>query len=199
MQADYLAQAYALMLSGNIAQKIFYYGFKDASANPGDSWGLLAWGAGKTDLAPKRPSFLAYANSARHLTGTTPAGRVQLGAFSPIENFEQQGTWTRSTNPNGSFSIAAEQRRTGNSSGKLQYNFTGTDQAVDFAPPQPRPLPGKPTRLGLFVQGDASGNYISAWLKDRDGELFKVRLGAVTGAADGWRYFESRINSYYFD
>ena len=199
MQADYLAQAYALMLSGNIAQKIFYYGFKDATANPSDSWGLLAWGAGKTDLAPKRPSFLAYANSARHLTGTTPVGRVQLGAFNPIENFEEQGTWTRSTNPNGSFSIVTEQRRTGTSSGKLQYNFTGTNQAVDFAPPQPRPLPGRPTRLGLFVRGDASGNYISAWLKDRDGELFKVRLGAVTGAADGWRYFESRINNYYFD
>ena len=198
-QADYLAEAYALMLSGNIAQKIFYYGFKDESAGPTNSWGLLAWGSGNTDLAPKRPSFLAYANSARHLAATTPLGRVQIAPFNPVETFEQQATWTRSTNPNGAFTIVTEHHRTGNSSGKLQYNFTAPNQAVDFAPPQPAPLPGKPTRLGLFVRGDASGNYISAWLKDRDGELFKVRLGAVTGAADGWRYFESRINNYYFD
>ena len=69
---------------------------------------------------------------------------------------------------------------------------------MDFAPPQPHPLPGKPNEIGVWVHGDASGNYLSAWLRDRDGELFKVRLGAITGAADGWKYYGGRINSYYY-
>jgi hypothetical protein len=197
-QASFLAQTYALLLSSGIPERIFWYSFKDGSANPADSWGLISWGNGATDLGPARPALKAYSTSANLLTGATPAGRLQLGNFDVVQDFEQPATWARSTSDQGSFTITSEQAHGGSSSGKLQYNFTGPSQAVDFAPPQPAPLPGTPTRLGLWVLGDASGNYLSAWLRDRDGELFKVRLGAVTGPADGWRYFESGINGYYF-
>jgi hypothetical protein len=198
-QADYLAQAYAQMLASGLAERIFWYSWKDSSPDPIDSWGLIGWGAGKTDLAPKRPAFAAYATSARMLTGTKPVGRIQIAPFQVIEDFEQAASWTRSIHPQGFFITSGEQHHGGSQSGKLEYNFTGKDQAVDFAPPEPRPIPGRPTRLGVWVKGDASGNYLSAWLRDKDGELFKVRLGAVTGSEDGWRYYESRINNYYFD
>ncbi|MEO8286635.1 MAG: glycosyl hydrolase [Chloroflexota bacterium] len=198
-QADYLAQAYALILSSGLAQRVFWYSFKDDAASGHESWGLVRWGKGQTDLEQRRPSFAAYSTSAKMLTGVTPAGRIQLGQYATIEGFEQQGNWARSTNPEGAFAVSTEQKHSGTSSGKLSYNFTGSSQAVDFAPPAPVTLPGNPTRLGLWVLGDASGNYISIWLRDRDGELFKVRLGAVTGAADGWRYYESRIQNYYYD
>jgi hypothetical protein len=198
-QADYLAQAYAQMLASGLAERIFWYSWKDSSPDPVDSWGLIGWGAGKTDLTPKRPAFAAYSTSAHMLSGTKPAGRVQVAPFQVVEGFEQAASWTRSTHPQGGFNASGEQHHGGSKSGKLEYNFTGKDQAVDFASPEPRPIPGKPTRLGLWVKGDASGNYLSAWLRDKDGELFKVRLGAVTGSADGWRYYESRINNYYFD
>ncbi len=189
-QANYLAQSFALLLSSGIPERIFWYSFKDQSPNAADSWGLIGWGSGPTDLGPVRPALKAYSTSANLLTGATPAGRLQLGPFDNVESFEQAGTWTRSTNSQGSFTITPEQAHGGSSSGKLQYSFTGPSQAVDFAPPQPEALPGTPTRLGLWVLGDGSGDYLSAWLRDRDGELFKVRLGAVTGPSDGWRYFE---------
>jgi hypothetical protein len=198
-QADYLAQAYAQMLASGLAERIFWYSFKDESANPTDSWGLIGWGKGNTDLGPKRPAFSAYATSARMLAGTKPAGRLQLGPYQIIDDFEQNSAWTRSFNPNGAFTITPDQHHGSSSSGKLDYNFTGPNQAVDFAPPQPLLLPGKPTRLGLWIKGDSSGDYLSAWLRDRDGELFKVRLGAVMSATDGWGYYESRVNNYYFD
>jgi hypothetical protein len=198
-QADYLAQAYAQMLSYGVVDRIFWYSFKDDSANARDSWGLVSWGAGKTDLAPRRASFKAYSTSASLLTGASPGGRIQLAPYTIVEGFEQSGEWgRRPPATTGSFVIATEQKHSGSSSGRLQYNFPSTNQSADFAPAQPRPLPGKPTRLGLWVLGDASGNYLSAWLRDRDGELFKVRLGAIRASTDGWRYYESRINNYYF-
>ncbi|HET6312397.1 MAG TPA: glycosyl hydrolase [Chloroflexia bacterium] len=198
-QADYMAQAYAQMLASGLVERIFWYSFKDASDRPADSWGMLSWGKGKTDLSPRRPSFSAYATLTRMLAGAKPAGRVQLSRFSVVEDFEKPSTWARSFHAEGSMLAATGQARAGSGAGKLEYNFNAPNQAVDFAPDVPRPLPGAPTRLGLWVKGDSSGNYLSAWLKDRDGELFKVRLGAVSAANDGWRYYESRTNNYYFD
>jgi hypothetical protein len=198
-QANYLAQTYALLLSSGIPERIFWYSFKDQSAAGRDSWGLIGWGNGAMDLGPARPALKAYTTSARLLTGASPAGRLQLAPFDNMQDFEQPATWTRSMNNQGSFVISSEQAHGGSSSGKLQYTFSGPSQAVDFAPPQPYALPGTPTRLGLWVRGDGSGNYLSAWLRDRDGGLFKVRLGAVTGASDSWRYFEAPIDGHYFD
>jgi hypothetical protein len=197
-QANYLAQTYALLLSSGIPERVFWYSFKDQSGDPRDSWGLVAWGNNATDLNPRRASFRAFTASAQLLTGATPAGRVQLASFTMVQDFEQPATWTRSTSNEGSFATSSDQAHSGASSGKLRYTFSAPSQAVDFSPSQPTQLPGKPTRLGLWVRGDGSGDYLSAWLLDRDGELFKVRLGAVTGPADGWRYFESPIDSYYF-
>jgi hypothetical protein len=57
------------MLSSGIAERIFWYSFKDASPNGEDSWGLVRWGNGQTDLAPRRPAFQAYAASALMLSG----------------------------------------------------------------------------------------------------------------------------------
>ncbi len=199
LQADYLAQAYALMLSSGLTERIFAYSFKDQSANGGDSWGMVAWGDGATDLSQVRPSFDAYSTSAKLLTGTSPGGRIQLSPVSVAVDFESGGQWSRSMQGDGTLTTSTERQHSGSASGKLQYNLTAQNQAVDFAPPQPVNLPGQPTRIGVWVLGDGSGNYLSAWLRDRDGELFKVRLGAVMGANDGWRYYESSIDSYYFD
>jgi hypothetical protein len=198
LQADYLAQAYALMLSSGLTERIFAYSFKDASANPGDSWGMIAWGAGATDLEPRRPAFSAYATSAKLLTGTSPGGRVQLSPATVAVSFEAGEAWARSMQGEGTLTSSPERKHDGAASGKLQYKL-GANQAVDFAPPQPVALPGRPTRVGIWALGDGSGNYLSAWLRDRDGELFKVRLGAMMGAGDGWRYFESAVNNHYFE
>lgn len=198
-QADYMAQAYAQMLASGLAERIFWYSFKDESDGPTGSWGMLSWGKGKTDLTSRRPAFATYATLARMLAGTEATGRVQLSQFNVVEDFEKPSTWARSFHAEGSMLAASGQARAGSGAGKLEYNFNAPNQAVDFAPDTPRVLPSSPTRLGLWVKGDSSGNYLSAWLKDRDGELFKVRLGAVSGVSDGWRYYESRINNYYFD
>lgn len=197
-QADYLAQAYAQMLASGLAQRIFWYSFKDGTPTAPDTWGLLRWGAGKTDLSQRRPALNAYATSARMLAGANPAGRLQLAPFTVVEDFEKSSVWTRSFNTLGAMQAGAGPAHTGKGAGRLDYNFTGPNQAVDFTVDAPRTLPGKPTRLGLWALGNNSGNYLSAWLRDRDGELFKVRMGAVSGESDGWRYYEARINNYYF-
>ncbi|MEO5953095.1 MAG: glycosyl hydrolase, partial [Chloroflexia bacterium] len=198
-QADYLSQAFALMLSSGLTERIFAYSFKDQSNKPGDSWGLVAWGNNATDLNPKRASFYAYATSARLLTGTSPGGRVQLVPSTTLVDFESNSTWSRSMQGDGTLTSSTDLKHSGASSGKLSYNLPAQNMAVDFAPPKPVALPGKPTRLGIWALGDGSGDYLSAWLRDKDGELFKVRLGAIMGQGDGWRYYESRINNYYFD
>jgi hypothetical protein len=198
-QADYLAQGLAHMLSTGLIEKVFWYSFKDDGPKPTEAWGLVGWGGGKMDLGYKRPSFSAYATLARLLAGAKPAGHAQFGPYSVVEDFEQAGAWARSTHPQGSFAVSTEQKFGNAASGKLQYSFNGHNQAVDFAPPGGAiPLPGKPVRIGLWVRGDNSGNYLSAWLRDAHGELFKVRLGAVSAAADGWRYYESRIQTFYY-
>ncbi|MDQ3706693.1 MAG: glycosyl hydrolase [Chloroflexota bacterium] len=198
-QADYMAQAYAQMLASGLVERIFWYSFKDDSGQPTQTWGMLGWGAGKTDLAPRRASFGTYATLSRVLKFTKPGGRFQLGQFTVVEGFESPATWQRSFHTEGTMLSATGLARDGTGAGKLEYNFDAPNQAVDFAPDAPRLLPGSPTRLGLWVKGDNSGNYLSAWLKDKDGELFKVRLGAVSSESDGWRYYESRVNNYYFD
>ncbi|HEX9987517.1 MAG TPA: glycosyl hydrolase [Chloroflexia bacterium] len=198
-QADYLAQAYAQMLASGLVERIFWYSWKDSSDKPSDSWGLIAWGGGKTDLASRRPAFAAFATSARMLSGTKPAGRLQLAPYAVVVDFEDSTLRQPNTASGASANITSEQAHDGTHSLKLQYNFTGRDQAVDFGLNEPLALPGSAARIGLYVRGDGSGNYLSVWLRDRDGELFKVRLGSVTGSADGWRYYESPINNYYFE
>jgi hypothetical protein len=198
-QADYLSQAFALMLSSGLTERIFAYSFKDQSNKPGDSWGLVAWGNNATDLNPKRVAFSAYATSARLLTGTSPGGRVQLSPVNVAVDFEGGGAWSRSMHGDGTLISTTERKHGGASTGKLSYNLPAQNMAVDFAPPAPVTLPGKPTRMGIWALGDGSGDYLSAWLRDKDGELFKVRLGAIMGEGDGWRYYESPINNYYFD
>jgi hypothetical protein len=197
-QADYLAQAYAQMLASGMADRVFWYSFKDEAPGGSDSWGLTAWGTGNMDLSTRRLSFAAYATSAQLLTGTTPRGRVHLGTASILADFESPATWARSVSSSGDFTTSTDQHYRGKASGQLKYRFDGPNQAVDFSPPQPIALPGKPYEFGIWMRGDASGNYLNAWLRDRDGELFKLRLGAATGAQDGWRYYGSRINTYYF-
>jgi hypothetical protein len=198
LQADYLAQTYALLLSSGLTQRIFAYSFKDGSPDPADSWGLVAWGNGATDLGPTRPSFAAYNTSARLLTGTSPGGRIQLSPPTTLIDFETPAQWTNSMQGSGSLTTSTEQHYTGASSGKLEYTLPEANQAIDFAPAAPLDLPGSPTRIGIWALGDGSWDYLSVWLKDRDGELFKVRLGAILGSNSGWRYYEAAINGYYF-
>ena len=135
------------------------------------------------------------------LAFATPLGQYTLGKSTTIEGFESGPPWTRSSNPNGQFTITADQHHTGSGAAKLDYQFTAPNQAVDFAPAQPIAVPGTPSQISLWVRGDNSGDYLSVWLKDRDGELFQVRLGSVVAAPDapgGWRQYIAHLNSYYF-
>lgn len=198
-QADYLAQAYAQVLASGLVERVFWYSFKDESASPDQSWGLVGWGGGKTDLAARRASFAAYATSARALAGTTAKGMYRPGQSTVIEGFEGPGAWNRQAGTTGDFTATTEQHYSGSGSARLRYSLSGPNQAVDFAPPQAITLPGKPAEIGVWVKGDASGNYLSAWLRDRDGELFKAMLGSIASGADGWRYYSAHIDSYYFD
>ena len=61
------------------------------------------------DLGPRRASFKAYSASAAMLANATPAGRVQIGSYNIVDDFDQAAEWSkRPPNTNGSFAIAPE-------------------------------------------------------------------------------------------
>src|SRR5205823_3318597 len=118
LQADYLAQTYALLLSSGLTERIFAYSFKDQSPAPLDTWGMVSWGNGPTDLSTRRPAFSAYATSAHLLTDTSPGGRIQLSTLTPILDFDlnsklttqnsplSSGPWSHSIQGTGSLTIS---------------------------------------------------------------------------------------------
>ncbi len=197
-QAAYLAQAYALLLGGGIAQKVFWYSFKDEGAAAGQSWGLLGWGGGAQDLGAARPAFAAYQAAARILSGAQPLPAAPPAGAQTLDAFEAPAAWHRTYGPVGSLEISGDTSHGGAHAGKLAYQFSGPNQAVDVAPPAPIAVPGRPARLGLWVRGDSSGNYLSVWLRDATGALFKLRLGAMDAGGAGWQYLDAPLDGYFF-
>ena len=116
-----------------------------------------------------------------------------------VDNFEKQNATFLSypSTVNGSYQISTEQKRSGNSSGKLSYRFESaeTNRAVyAVLNGQGISLPSNAIRVGLWVYNDHEN---SNWLRIevQDSQNRTHRLGELTKLDwVGWRYVEIPLN-----
>ncbi len=105
--------------------------------------------------------------------------------------FESFGTWTRGDQANGTFSQSSDQKHGGNSSGKLNYQFSlSTNDFVVFW--QKISLSGNPTSLSAWVYGDNSNHYFNIWIEDSTATAWQIPMGTINSI--GWKRYTGQIN-----
>ncbi|TCT16341.1 S-layer family protein [Natranaerovirga pectinivora] len=122
-----------------------------------------------------------------------------------IENFEGilNNRWAASGVNYNTVNITEEIRdqfvRFGNKSVKLEYDFTnkeGTSGAY-IVPKDNNPiaLTGSPTKIGLWVYGDGSGNWLRGQLRDGNNQVINIDFVDLQKGIDfvGWKYLEAEI------
>ena len=94
--------------------------------------------------------------------------------------------WVRGDQPYGTLVATKERAHDGADAYKLTYDFPAV--AGNFVVFEPRPvmaLPGKPTGISIWVDGDGSGHFLNAWLRDAKGERRSYSFGPI--AHTGWQ------------
>jgi len=126
----------------------------------------------------------------------TEASNIEISRASAL-SFEALGEWLRdsgSSRADSALSISNEQAHSGAYSLRLEYDFPGvTDDFVAFQAARPYRVANDRERrfIKLWVLGDGSRLNLSAIVSDREGELWKVFLGEVSGTE--WQQLEGYI------
>ncbi|NJP05945.1 MAG: hypothetical protein HC837_10140 [Chloroflexaceae bacterium] len=185
MQANFLVRSMLLLWEAGV-ERSFWYTLKD---DPGNPYGLLAYGEGRADFdrRMRKPAFYAFRTLNEQLDGAELVDHRSLFAPTTIEPCNDVTGWLRTNQPNGSL-------RAGNrGSMLLTYDFTtaGNDYVV-FARKQPIPLTDDAHALGAWIYGNGSDHRLAAWVRDAEGELLQFPLG-ITGEP-GWRFIAAPLN-----
>lgn len=120
------------------------------------------------------------------LAESAPAAGSQQETGSPglITDFERFGVWTRGDQAWGRFTQTDINPYNGRYSGEFTFDFpASSDNFVVFR--QVLPMPGRPDYLSMWVNGDASGSFINAWVQDANGSIWQFTFGQVDFT--GWR------------
>lgn len=185
MQAHFLVRGLLLLwLSG--AENIFWYTLKD---DPGNPYGLIAYGEGRTDLRLRlrKPAYTALRTLNRELAGTEFVERRDLFDTTSLVRFARSEQWQRPTQPNGELQVGLQ------GVARLTYNFsTGGNDYVAFELHEPLTLPHDTYALGLWVYGDGSDNQVRVWLRDAEGERLQFTPGIV--GDPGWSFVSTPID-----
>jgi hypothetical protein len=186
-QADYLVRATLLLLRSGV-ERVFWYALKD---DPGNAYGLVPYGAGRLDYSGRKPAFLAFRTLGQVLGGARLEGMRDLFTRTVALDFAQPGVWYRGADQaRGSFTPA--EGRGGRPAMTLRYTFASVgNEYVAFTRAEAAPIAGRPAALGLWVNGDGSGNTLKLRLRDAEGELLQFTLGAV--GAPGWAFLQAPI------
>ncbi|TCK98427.1 S-layer family protein [Natranaerovirga hydrolytica] len=89
--------------------------------------------------------------------------------------------------------------KSGNQSLRLDYDFTETSGTsgvyVEPKDNQMITLEGYPTKIGMWVYGDGSGNWLRTQLRDGNNNIFNIDfVDSSTGIDfEGWKYLEAEI------
>lgn len=187
-QASYLVRA-MLTLWQSGAERIFWYSFKD---DPGNPYGLVRYGAGRTDFGPLKPAYYALRTLNAQIAGAEFVERRDLFEQRVLTSFESVAGWRRVSQPNGVLRASEARARSGQASAELTYNFTTRENDyVAFERDEPIALPGEPHALGIWVYGDGSTHGVKVWLRDAEGEVLQFVLGAV--GPPGWHFLSTPI------
>jgi hypothetical protein len=187
-QANLLTRAMLLLWRAGV-ERSFWYTLKD---DPGNPYGLFAYGTSYTDFSRPKPSFYAFRTLNRQLANTEFVGLRDLFTRTSVLDFETFGAWRRGEQPNGTLTPSSAQTHSGHTAAQLSYSFptTGNDYVI-FRRDRAAPIPGAPYALGLWVYGDGSGHTLKVWLRDAEGEVLQFALGTV--GPRGWRLLQAPI------
>lgn len=189
-QASYLVRA-MLTLWGAGVEKIFWYSFKD---DPGNPYGLIGLGNGRTDYAPRKPAFAALRTLNQQIAGSNFVMQRDLFSRQTLVEFEDVRGWRRVSQPNGTLRATTSRAHGGASSAELAYNFsTRQNDYLAFEREQPLALEGRPHAIGAWVYGDGSTHGVKVWLRDADGEVLQFVLGPA--GAPGWHFVSTPIGN----
>jgi polysaccharide biosynthesis protein PslG len=187
-QASYLVRAMLMLWQAGVEQ-FFWYSLKD---DPGNPYGLIGLGSGRTDYNPRKPAYYALQTLNQQLAGTTFVERRDLFERQVLVDFESVERWRRVSQPNGVLQASGEQIQSGAASAKISYSFTTRqNDYLAFERNEPLPLPGEPHALGIWVYGDNSTHGVKVWLRDSEGELLQFVLGSV--GPPGWHFISTPI------
>jgi hypothetical protein len=182
-QASFLVRALLLLWNAGV-ERSFWYTLKD---DPGNPYGLFAYGAGRSDFSRPKPAFYAFRTLNAETRDTSFVSFRSLFQQRTLLAFEGGGRWLRPSQPNGSIGPSNEQAHGGPGSLRIDYRFSNpTNDYVAFERADPLPVGGTPYALGLWVYGDGSGHTLRLWVRDAEGEVFQYGLGTVGGA--GWLF-----------
>ncbi|NTU82653.1 MAG: cellulase family glycosylhydrolase [Chloroflexales bacterium] len=186
-QASYLARAMLVLWEAGV-ERIFWYSFKD---DPGNPYGLVRQGGGRTDYSQRKPAFAALRTLNQQIAGATYLTRRDLFEQQVLVGFETVRGWRRVSQPNGTLRPSARAHG-GQGSAELSYSFsTRENDYVAFEREQPIPLEGQPYALGAWVYGDGSTHGVKVWLRDAEGEVLQFVLGPA--GAPGWHFLRTPI------
>jgi serine/threonine-protein kinase len=117
---------------------------------------------------------------------TTPSSTPQptSSPSNALIDFESWGGWRRGDQPYGELSQSQKQSHSGRYAAQLTYDFPATDEDFVVFINQIR-LSGGPNKVGAWVYGDGSGNYLNVWIKDAQSEVWSVHLGKIR--RPGWQ------------
>lgn len=185
-QASFLVRAMLSLWEAG-AEKIFWYSYKD---DPGNPYGLVGLGTGRTDYGPLKPAFFALRTLNQQTAGVGYVTRRDLFEPRVVADFEAAGGWRRTSQPNGAMRLSTRGHR-GNGM-ELSYNFTTRqNDYLAFERDQPIALAGRPHAIGLWVYGDGSTHGVKIWLRDAEGEVLQFVLGPV--GAPGWHFLRAPV------
>ncbi|NJN18617.1 MAG: hypothetical protein HC822_21365 [Oscillochloris sp.] len=188
-QASYLVRAMLTLWQAGVEQ-IFWYTLKD---DPGNPYGLVRFGAGRTDYSQIKPAYTALRTLNRQIAGVTFVERRDLFEQQQLDGFESVAGWRRVSQPNGTLRNS-DRVYSGRASAELSYNFTTRENDyVAFERNQPISLPGSPYAVGMWVYGDGSTHGVKVWLRDAENEVLQFMLGAV--GPKGWHFLSAPIGA----
>lgn len=188
LQASYLVRSMLALWQAGVEHS-FWYSFKD---DPGNPYGIIGLGNGRTDYQPRKPAFFALRTLNQQLSGATFVERRDLFEPRIVDSFSTVEGWRRTSQPNGVLRLSSTRARTGTTSAEISYNFTTRDNDyVVFERDQPIPLVGEPYALGIWVYGDGSTHHVRIWVRDAEGEVLQFHLGAI--GPPGWHFLSTPI------
>ncbi len=162
-QADFLVRG-GVMLRAYGAERVISYAYSDENDK---QYGIVGANFG----APK-PAFQAFKTLNHQLSGTTPAGMLDLGQRRTVVDLTQSGTW------------GADKGYGTLSNGVLNYSFPaptgGSPHFVVFTSPSSPVIAEAPSQIGMVVNGDNSNHSVNMWVRDAMGRV-QFRLGPAGG------------------
>jgi len=113
-----------------------------------------------------------------------------------IYGFEDGGGWARGDEPYGTLTFVRDPISAGQLAGQLDYTIPasagGSNYVVHRRTGAALPIPGEPNAISIQVYGDGSGNFLNAWVQDRNGQLYQFSFGRIWHR--GWQPMVAQLD-----